>query len=104
RVVGVDRTTRPVGVYDGEAGRRFGVRSGDDGGMARPVGVYENAVGALFMAGFRYCDMGIPPGREAGCGTVTSPGDGMTGPARMRWVEATTATRGWRGPCGVGAV
>ncbi|GAA1732645.1 hypothetical protein GCM10009832_13380 [Dietzia kunjamensis subsp. schimae] len=92
-----------MGVYDGETGRRFGVRSGDDGGMARPVGVYENAVGALFMAGFRYCDMGIPPGREASCTAATSTGDETTGAARMRWVEATTATREWRGPGGVGA-
>ncbi|WP_319028882.1 hypothetical protein [Dietzia sp. PP-33] len=58
-MVGVDRTMRPVGVHDGAAGRRPGVGSGDDGGMARPVGVYENAVGALFMAELRYWDMGF---------------------------------------------
>ena len=39
RVVGVERTTRPVGVHDGAAGRRLGVRRGEDVGIARPVGV-----------------------------------------------------------------
>ncbi|WP_216693450.1 hypothetical protein [Dietzia psychralcaliphila] len=58
-MVDVERTTRPVGVHDGAAGRRWGARSGDVGGIARPVGVYEKAVGALFRARLRYWDMGF---------------------------------------------
>ncbi|MBB1032279.1 hypothetical protein G6027_15605 [Dietzia sp. SLG310A2-38A2] len=58
-MVGVERTTRPVGVHEGAAGRRLGVRNGEDVGMARPVGVYENTVGALLRVGFRYWDMGL---------------------------------------------
>ncbi|WP_206685251.1 hypothetical protein, partial [Dietzia sp. DQ11-44] len=104
RVVGVERTTRPVGVHDGAAGRRSGVRNGDDVGTARPVGVYENTVGAVVRAVLRSWDTGFLLVVEENDRRQVATG-GADEPCWRCGAEATTAHPGrWRGPRGVCAV